>query len=67
MNKIYYKVGANGYYTRCNTYAEMLKQKALNPNYTFEVCMEQIEEKKPGISPLRAELLKKLGRVVAIR
>ena len=67
MTRVYYMVGANGYYTRCNSYKGALEQQMLGAmngiQYEIKTCYEPIEKQKPILSVLRQAMLNTLGRV----
>lgn len=67
MTRVYYMVGANGYYTRCNSYKGALEQQMLGAmngiQYEIKTCYEPIEKSKPILSVLRQAMLDTLGRV----
>ena len=47
MTRVYYMVGANGYYTRCNSYKGALEQQMIGAmngvQYEIKTCYEPIE------------------------
>ena len=67
MTRVYYMVGANGYYTRCNSYKGALEQQMIGAmngvQYEIKTCYEPIEKPKPILGSLRQAMLKRLGRV----
>lgn len=63
MTRVYYMVGRNGYETRCNTYGSALKQAAADRNYRIRLCYEEVEEKKPTLSPMRKAMIEQFGYV----
>ena len=67
MTIVYYMVGANGYYTRCNSYKGALEQQMIGAingvQYEIKTCYEPIEKPKPILTVLRQTMLNTLGRV----
>lgn len=58
MTRVYYMVGTDGYFTRCNTLASAEKQKSAHPRYIIRTCYEEIIEEKPKLSEKRLAWLK---------
>ena len=67
MTRVYYMVGANGYYTRCNSYKGALEQQMIGAingvQYEIKTFYEPIEKPKPILTALRQAMLDTLGRV----
>lgn len=67
MTRVYYMVGTNGYYTRCNSYKGALEQQMIGAmngvQYEIKICYEPIEKPKPILGTLRQTMLDTIGRV----